>query len=794
VRLTRLHLRNYRVYEEPLDLEIPPGLVGVYGVNGAGKSTLLEAIVFSLWGKARTGKEDVRTSGVGGDCVAEVEFEHEGHLYLVRRTLTGINSTAKAEAHCDRLLMAEGVRDTGRYVHQVLGMDDTAFRASVFAEQKQLAAFSSQTPTERRRLILQLLGITPLDSARDAARKDARERREQHERLRSLLPDVDLLRVEADDAAARAGALMTEAESEETVAAAARARAEAAEAARAELDRVRQSYDSLVLEGRAARSEHRAATVARDELLAERDQLSGAASRLPELTPVAEGLAGTEVVLSLVSAVVDASERAAALAMGAEPPAADQAALDRAQATAESAREALAGLNGRLQAGRAELGRARTQAEQSDGLSGQADCPLCGQSLGDAFEQVQAHRATEVTEAEARVAQIEDEQRRASATAKAAAKALEQVAAECTRRQQARNVYDQALARHRDAHAALATARGALVAHVAPAPTARGRATPAADRGGILSPGHAHAGLAGLDDVALADAKVRLDADVAAGRAASAEVSRLRGKLERQPVLADLIDRAHQRVADTEHAVGTLLDKVKALAFDPARLVAAVHEHDALLTAATRAAQEAQTARLAAERERARAEAAATRLADGAAQHAQLADLAAEASHLSRAAELINAFRNTVVATVGPRLAVQAAELFAELTDGEYDALEVDPETYELQVRDGGRLFGVDRLSGSEVDLANLALRVAISEHVRFQSGGSVGLMVLDEVFGPLDDDRKARMLLALERLRGRFRQILVVTHDQAIKEQLPNAIEVVKQPGRRATARLLHA
>ena len=92
--------------------------------------------------------------------------------------------------------------------------------------------------------------------------------------------------------------------------------------------------------------------------------------------------------------------------------------------------------------------------------------------------------------------------------------------------------------------------------------------------------------------------------------------------------------------------------------------------------------------------------------------------------------------------------------------------------------------------SGSEIDLANLALRVAISEHIHFQSGGSVGLLVLDEVFGPLDEDRKARMLLALERLRGRFRQVLVVTHDIEIKEQLPNAIEVVKLPGRRATAR----
>ena len=54
------------------------------------------------------------------------------------------------------------------------------------------------------------------------------------------------------------------------------------------------------------------------------------------------------------------------------------------------------------------------------------------------------------------------------------------------------------------------------------------------------------------------------------------------------------------------------------------------------------------------------------------------------------------------------------------------------------------------------------------------------------------DDERKERMLLALERLKGRFRQVLVVTHDSAIKEQLPNAIQVEKLPGRRAHATVL--
>ncbi len=770
MRITRLHLRNYRVYEEPLDLEIPPGLIGVYGVNGAGKSTLLEAIAFCLWGRARTAKDDVRTSGVGGDCVAEVEFEHEGHLYLVQRTLSGINATARAEAHCDHLLMAEGARDTGRYVHQVLGMDDTAFRASVFAEQKQLAAFSSHTPSERRRLVLQLLGITPLDAARDAARKDARETGDRHDRLRALLPDLDVLRQEAEDAEARAAASMVMADEEAAVAAAAAARAADAQSSFDALDRLRQAYDGLVLEGKAARSELNGALAAIQELQAEEAELDSVAGELRTLTPLADRLGAAEAELGLVGAVVTAEDAVAAVVVGAEPPEPDEAALDEARAGAEETRAALAAVAGRVEAVRAELTRAAQHAARSAELSGEAACPLCGQALGDAFEQVRAHRAADVADAEARLARLEAERDGIAARAGEVAAVLDRRTAELKEHTRARAEWERSLGRRADAEAALAAARHALAAS-----------------------GAEWARRLRKWDGSWAPERERCRRDVAAAREAAATAERLRGRLERRPAVADLLERSRLRADEAEHRLTTLLDKVRHLDFDPQRLAAASAQREEAAVVAERAAGTAVAARMAAERQRALAESERRRLADAEAQHATLEELSTEAVHLGRTAELLNSFRNAVIATVGPRLAVQAAELFGELTDHEYDRLEVDPETYELQVRDGGRLYGLDRLSGSEVDLANLAMRVAISEQVRFQSGGSVGLLVLDEVFGPLDEDRKARMLLALERLRGRFRQILVVTHAADVKEQLPNAIEVIKRPGRRATARLLH-
>src|SRR4051812_24303146 len=121
--LKRLLLRNYRVYEDQLELELPSGLVGIYGVNGAGKSVLLESIRFALHGRTRTALDDVRTDGVNGECLAEVEFEHEGHLYLVRRTIAP-SGAVKALAHADGQQVAEGASDTTKYVCSILGMDD----------------------------------------------------------------------------------------------------------------------------------------------------------------------------------------------------------------------------------------------------------------------------------------------------------------------------------------------------------------------------------------------------------------------------------------------------------------------------------------------------------------------------------------------------------------------------------------------------------------------------------------------------------------------------------------------
>ncbi len=769
MRITRLYLRNYRVYEDELNLEIPPGLVGIYGPNGAGKSYLIESIRWTLFGRSRTPNEEVRTAGVNGECVTEVEFEHEGHLYLIRRTLSGINATVRAEAWADNLQVGEGVRDVAQYVHSVLGMDDAAFRSSVFAEQNQVAAFSQQTPAKRRDLVLRLLGITPLDQARDEARRDAKAAMTAYDTLRTLLPDLDELTRQATESAA----LADEAAKVEQVTAesltAARAAQDLAEARARSLDELDRTYNELVTAGKAARRTHDQAAEELARLDKELAELDGAGEELARLTPLAEGLEDVETRLRLVEAVVAAETALAAVPLPDALPEPDEQRRQQSQNAAGEARSQLAVAEAGLKAAEDELARVDQAHQRSASLSTEHDCPLCGQELGDAFEQVQAHRATELSDARARL----ERSRQVCAEAKArATQAVSELEAETHAYERARKAwatYEESRRRHQDAGDALTRAHHAL---------------------GAAAPETAAELQSGSTDSEAMLASLRQD--TRRRRQAAADCQRLRGRLDRQQIARAERDRAHARVGEAAAQRQALLDKVEALGYRTAERDAA---HEALLEARrhTEAAVAGnQAAAVNAGKARADADAASRRLVEGQDQHQRVRSEAERARHLGRAAELLSRFRNTVVATVGPRLAAQAADLFAELTDHEYDRLEVDAETYEIQIRDAGRLYGMDRFSGSETDLANLALRVAISEHVRFQSGGAVGLLVLDEVFGPLDDNRKERMLLALERLKGHFRQVLVVTHASEVKEQLPNAIEVIKLPGRRATARLL--
>ncbi len=775
MQITSITLRNYRVFES-LDLELPPGLVGIYGPNGAGKSSLLESITWALYGRARTAKGDIRTAGSTGECLVEIGFVHDEDHYTVRRSLSGVNSTVKARVMLGSAVAADGPVEVGKYLRSTIGMDEAAFRSSVFAEQKQLAAFSDFAPDQRRKLILQLLGITPLEKARDAARVDAKTARTTHERLLALLPQLQELgeAVEACelgvDAAKQAGEgtakVLAEAYEQENVA--------AVEGAR--LQDVHRIYELITAKGRAARSVRDDAQSQCDRLQVVLGDLEAAVLELASL-PKQSSETERTAQASLLSLLTQLDEAHGALRL--LPEADDvvepqRAPVETAVAEWESAREHASETATLTRLAKAAEATCKISLENVDALDGVPECPTCGQMIGDGGAGVREHRAMELAQASALVAAAAKAQRGAEAEVTNLGEAKVQAQKQFDTAQKLFAVSEQTRTRRAVAVERTVT----LVDRIAAVDDEFGvpdrRDALHADRNGVRA------------------ASSALQSSIEQERNVETRRSMLQAQLNREPELKADLKVAQARLSGAETERQTLRSDLDALRYDPRAWHAQqdrLSETKAAHVAARATDDKAKRTVALAEQRLAAAEA---QHKQALKQHEQALELSESARYLSRTAELLHGFRQAIVTTVGPRLSLEASVLFNELTAGDYEGLEIDPETYAIRIIDSGIAYPSERFSGSEVDLANLALRVAISEQVRFQAGGRIGLLVLDEALASLDVDRKDRMLGALTQLSARFRQILVVTHASEVKERLPQAIFIAKRPGRRATAAIV--
>jgi DNA repair exonuclease SbcCD ATPase subunit len=792
MHLRSLSLRNYRVYRF-LDLEFPDGLVGIYGPNGSGKTTIVESLRFSLYGDSRTDKAELRSAGVGEDVRVELVFEHEGNTYDVRRRLKGRNLTPEVEVFLNGQLAAQSVREANAYLARVLGMEQRAFLASVCAQQKELTAFSTMIPSERRRLVLDLLGVSPVERALARVREQARDERAAAIGARAGLPDL----AELEAAAAAAAAERDRAEQAERDAAAAEDAAEvalaAAEQATTTAEQAARALDELRARAGVARAEaggHRQEAERHEARAAEADRLGPeieqAAARVAELAEAAAPLPALEQAreqaaarAGLVTALEEArgrqrtSERALAKAeadaAGAGPLVGARVEAERAVEEVDeelaAARERHAELSEVAGAAANRLEAAHRAGAAAADLDPDAPCPTCGQPLGAAHAEVRRRQDEELAAA----ADADAEAVAARRAATAAGKALAE------RRAALARTLEQARAAETKAGKAIVLAEAAAAAlqqNVADV-AARQRALERAPDPGFDP-----------------DAWNRARQAAEARQEAALALAALERRVAQADVERGLAKQAMAR-ADQADARAAGLD-AEAAALGPA---------DAELAAARERQKQAGQAATAAHGTRsaaAQALAGAGRLAEarqaaldgGRGQHERVAGLEEQAAYLQRLADLVAGFRMHLVSRLGRRLSVEAAALFGELTDHEYQDLVVDPEDYSIRIADAGTEYELSRFSGSENDLASLSLRVAVSLVIA-ESAGELGLLVLDEVLGALDRERRERMLEALTRLQGRFRQVLLVTHNDEVKDLLPAAIQVRKGPDRTSTAAL---
>jgi DNA repair protein SbcC/Rad50 len=783
MQINRIRLVNFRQHENT-EIELGPGLTGIIGPNGAGKTTILEAIAWAMYGMpaARGNRETLRRRGAPPRARVEVEvdFTLGPHQYRILRSL----NQAELYQDGDPAPIAYSIASVTERVTRLLGMTRDEFFNTYFTGQKELAVMAAMSAPERAQFLSRVLGYERLRSAQDRLKEKRSALRARVDALRSGLPDL----AELDEAQHRAEQRLAVARQTEAAAANESASAEQRLAEiRPRWEQLQQLREtSLALEAELRLADHQARDAAQRTARLEQEalELSAARRQLEDLS-------------RQLSPLPTLKEEAAVLQHEAESDAARRryrAQLEEVQTHLASidervarvpASQAVAVAADRVNAFRAALTAATLEAEEQRTIwvRDAQDAQTKRQGLLDQYQELKDQRQRIVKagahgvcptctrplgEEYAKVLDLLDRQmeevRSNGNFYKQRIEQLQQEPASLTEVERGRLNLEQELT-----NATADLARLKAQAHEA------GLLHEEQERlvlrveelQGVLDQ------LFGSYDHARHEAVLR---ETRALESLALQAERLRAVAERGGEVTAELETA-RAAADR---IGALITDLRARAEALDYSEAAFREFREAEVTAEGERRRAEVALIRARSESAAALEAVDGVARRRAERAERERAAAEAAReLALHQELDRALtdlRTELNATLRPDLSYLASSFLRDLTNGRYTDLELD-EDYTATLLDDGDPKAV--ISGGEEDVANLALRLAISQMIAERAGQPLSLLVLDEIFGSLDEDRRTAVVDLLRSLADRFPQVILITHIDSVREGFDRVVRV---------------
>jgi DNA repair protein SbcC/Rad50 len=788
VRLNSLALTNFRQHADTR-IDFDSGLTGVIGANGSGKTTILEAIAWAIYGTsaARGTRESIRHNRAGARATVRVELDFDlgGHRYRVVRGLTS------AELYLDggSAPIASSISGVTELLTRRLGMTREEFFNTYFTGQKELSVMSAMGPSERAQFLSHVLGYERLRSAQQLERAKKNALVAQIGGIRQGMPDAAIVEQQLSEAERRLAAARQQRESVRVRHTSAAAVLEGIAPRWERVQREREQLVALISEMRVAEEEERSTTRDKARLARDLDEIAVARAERTELMRELDSYGELHAEFQRLEVLAREEGRRQALIETGQALADELHKLRQRRQKVESApkldlevsalleerREELELVDGQLEARRTEWVRDRQEAEtkrqslreqyvelkqQRDRLAATGEegfCPTCTRPLGThlrgVLEMLDAQMETVRVDGnyyKGRLEQLLDMPEDVKALDERRRSLFQEVAT-LERRMMKVQLAVQELSQ------------------------LTGDITAKEEREAVLAR-DLEAIPAGYD--ARRHELVRLEIDRL--MPLDAKVTRLSAQIEREQTLS----REQSQVLANAAQLAVRIAELKA-------------RRDAITVS------ESDFATLRAEHERALAEVRAAELAvvsaDGNLQSAVMAmDVASAAAkelgerqrllaeltvHKRLHDELDRAYtdlRTDLNFQLRPELSELASAFLAELTDGRYDELELDDQ-YNILVLEDGRPKPV--ISGGEEDLANLVLRLAISQMIAERAGQPFSLLILDEIFGSLDELRRSSVLELLRRLNDRFEQVILITHIESVRDMLDHVITVRYDP-----------
>ncbi len=820
-------------------------MTSLTGDNGHGKSALLDAITWALWGKARARRDDELITLGLTEMWVDLEFALGSQVYRVwrQRSKRGrgqsdLHFYIWDDAQGDWRLLDEGnLLQRQAQIIRTLRLDYETFVNSAFLLQGRADSFTVKTPTERKQILADILGLGRYDQYEERAKSAVQVRRERTIGIESELRSIDAeladrAAVEARLAEARhavesAQAALSLAEAERT---AARSQVQALRAQQQQLKDLlartgRDERELAELRSQLEQSNARLHTL--EAVLAQRDEIEAGWHEL-EAVRAAEAdwnerlrryselqarvtraqRAVDQASMELASEARRLDERSTELGAKAATIDMHRTTLAEVQAHLAQAdlqqvrREALAvdlrelgehsaGVRHEMERVKAEGQAVRERLELLTG-AGEAVCPVCNQSLSD------EHRARVIAQLSAERDQLGERYRASLSESKALTG--RKAALEAEDRELARSLTSRA-ARQRQAaqvEAAIAECERAAAEQVA----VDERASEVAGRLSRQEYGDS----AQVELAALTAAMGETSYDAAAHDQVRREMQRLHpfdARYTRQllPALEGL-DEARGRSESLAAQVARRDEDLAAAAVQRTALqdaLGGLPQLEAGLKEAEARWLQAESASRRAQQQQGAAEQQLHVIDQLEERRARLrADLDALNAEISLFTELREAFgkkgiQAMIIESAIPEVETEANRLLHRMTEGRMNLrLETQrekvtggvAETLEIIISDelGSRPY--ELYSGGEAFRANLALRIALSRLLARGAGAQLQTLVIDEGFGSQDTRGLDMVVETINSIKNDFELVIVISHIDELKDQFGARIDVVKRPG----------
>ena len=153
------------------------------GNNGHGKTALLDSITWALWGKSRARTQEELIHQGQRNMRVELEFMAQDQRYKVTRIYgkTNRSSTGKTELNLSVLLgtdytsiMGNTIRDTESQIIDIVKMDYETFISTSYLMQGDSSHFTKSKPTERKKILADVLELTYYDRLETLAKTKSR--------------------------------------------------------------------------------------------------------------------------------------------------------------------------------------------------------------------------------------------------------------------------------------------------------------------------------------------------------------------------------------------------------------------------------------------------------------------------------------------------------------------------------------------------------------------------------------------------------------------------------------------